>query len=112
MKLDELAAYLESKAKSKRTVFYSDLVTHFALPPLDDAWIDHPLARAFAVLDQQDADAKRPFRTSVVIAKETNMPGSGYFKSLSALKGVRTNTEKQRLEVFARELQAAMDYPW
>ena len=72
----------------------------------------HPLQTAFDQLDREDAEACRPFRTSVVIAKETNMPGDGFFKSLRELKGVKANSEKQRLEVFTRELTAAMNHKW
>ena len=112
MDLDELARYLEEKAKTKRTVYYSELVSRFRLPPLDGAWMGHPLQRAFDTLDREDAEAHRPFRTSLVIAKETYMPGDGYFKSLFELKGMSAKSEKQRLEVFTQELSAAMKHKW
>jgi len=110
--LDKLARFLEDKAKRKRTVYYSELVTQFGLPPLDGAWIGHPLERAFDKLDREDAGAHRPFRTSLVVSKEKNMPGDGYFKSLSELKGIHAKSEKQRLEAFLQELSAAMNYKW
>ena len=72
----------------------------------------HPLARAFETLDREDAEARRPFRTSMVISNEENMPGDGYFKSLSELKGLHAKSEKQRLEAFSQELSAAMNYQW
>ena len=112
MQLNQLAAYLENKAKSQQTVFYSEVVSHFGLPSLDGAWNNHPLSKAFHVLDQQDANAKRPFRTSVVIGKESNIPGPGYFTSLASLKSVFTNNESQRLTAFTSELKAALAYPW
>jgi hypothetical protein len=48
----------------------------------------------------------------MVVSKEKNMPGDGYFKSLSELKGIHAKSEKQRLEAFLQELSAAMDYKW
>lgn len=112
MDLDKLAKFLEDKARRKRTIYYSELATQFGLPPLDGAWVGHPLARAFDALDREDAEAGRPFRTSMVISREKNMPGDGYFKSLSQLKGVHAKSEKQRLEVFSQELSAAMNHKW
>jgi hypothetical protein len=109
---DKLANFLEDKARRRRTIYYSDLVTQFGLASLDGAWVGHPLARAFDTLDREDAEAGRPFHTSVVISKEKNMPGDGYFKSLSELKGVHAKSEKQRLEAFSQELSAAMNYKW
>jgi hypothetical protein len=110
--LDKLARFLEDKARRKRTIYYSELVTQFGLPPLDGAWLGHPLERAFDALDREDAMAQRPFRTSMVISKEKNMPGDGYFKSLFELKGIHAKSEKQRVEAFSRELSAAMSYKW
>jgi hypothetical protein len=110
--LDKLAKFLEDKARRRRTVYYSELVTQLGLPPLDGAWIGHPLERAFDALDREDAEAHRPFRTSMVVSKEKNMPGDGYFKSLSELKGIHAKSEKQRLEAFLQELSAAMNYKW
>jgi hypothetical protein len=72
VQLNQLAAYLEGKAKARRTAYYGEVVAHFGLPALDGAWTSHPLCHAFGVLDAQDAEAKRPFRTSVVVAKESN----------------------------------------
>ena len=112
MDLDKLARFLEDKARRKRTIYYSELVTQFGLPPLDGAWVGHPLERAFDALDREDAKAQRPFRTSMVISKEKNMPGDGYFKALFEFKGISAKSEKQRVEAFSRELSAAMSYKW
>ena len=112
MNLDKLAKYLEDRARRRRTVYYSELVEQFGLPPLDGAWIGHPLERAFDALDREDAEKQRPFRTSMVISKEKNMPGDGYFKALAELKGIHTKSDNQRLEAFSKELSAAMNYKW
>jgi hypothetical protein len=112
MDISKLAARLESAAKRRRTIYYSELVVEFGLPPLDGAWTSHPLSAMFDRLDREDAEANRPFRTSVVIAKELNRPGDGFFKSLFELKHVSAKSENQKMEVFAREFQAASQYPW
>jgi hypothetical protein len=110
MDLDKLAKFLEDKARRRRTIYYSELVEQFGLPPLEGAWIGHPLERAFDALDREDASANRPFRTSIVIAKDKNMPGDGYFKSLSELKGITAKSENQRLQAFSQERAAAINH--
>lgn len=112
MNLDKLARFLEDRAKRKRTVYYSELVTQFGLPPLEGGWMGHPLERAFDALDKEDAAANRPFRTSMVISKDNNIPGNGYFKSLFDLKGISAKSEKQRIAAFSQELTAAMNHKW
>lgn len=112
MNLDKLAKFLEDRARRKRTVYYSELVEQFGLPPLDGAWMGHPLERAFDALDREDAEKQRPFRTSMVVSKEKNMPGDGYFKALAELKGISAKSAKQRIETFSKELSAAMSYKW
>ena len=112
MNLHDLAGFLEDRARRRRTVYYSELVAQFGLSPLDGTWTGHPLERAFDSLDREDAERNRPFRTSMVISKEKNMPGDGYFKALADLKGIHAKTEKQRLEAFSRELSAAMNFKW
>ena len=104
MDLDKLGQHLEGIAKKGRPIYYADLVTQFNLPPLDGAWTSHPLCAAFGHLDREDAEAKRPFRTSVVIAKELNRPGDGFFKSLFELKRISAKSENQKMEIFLREL--------
>jgi hypothetical protein len=37
MQLGDLGSFLEAKARSQHTVFYSEVVAHFGLPPLDGA---------------------------------------------------------------------------
>lgn len=39
----------------------------------------HRLQQAFDALDREDAEAHRPFRTSLVIAKETDMLSAAIF---------------------------------
>lgn len=108
-----IGAVLEATAKDHRVMNYGRLAEQFNLPPLDGAWSAHPLSSIFEVLDQEDAAANRPFRTSVVVAVETNTPGSGYFEALERLKNILDpGTPAARDALWADELQAAYNYPW
>ncbi|HOW75102.1 MAG TPA: hypothetical protein P5102_09780 [Candidatus Competibacteraceae bacterium] len=106
-----IGLFLEEQARKRRTVYYSDIVARFGLPPMDGLWLNHPLSEIFDVLDQEDAMSNRPFRSAVVISKERNMPGNGFFEALERLRGIQTSNE-QRLEAFTRELEATFGYPW
>lgn len=107
-----IGLFLEERARNRRTVYYSEVVDRFGLPPLDGAWLSHPLSGIFEVLDQEDARNHRPFRSVVVISRQRNMPGDGFFEALGRLRGIQTSNEQQRLEAFSRELTATFDYPW
>lgn len=109
----QLAALLEATAKRGDVIHYSDIVRQFGLPPLDGAWGAHPLSKLFEYIDQQDSTANRPFRTSVVVAKESGGPGSGFFEALERLKGIQDpRTPVAREAIWLREIQACYQYPW
>ena len=109
----EIAAHLESLATRSGVTTYGAIVERFGLPPLDGAWSAHPLSEIFEVLDQQDAAANRPFRTSVVIAQELNRPGDGYFEALERLKGLPDpRTPNARDALWTAELNSAYNHPW
>ena len=112
MDIDKLARYLEERARKGQPVYYGEVASHFGITEDLHPWINNPLCQAFGILDREDADKKRPFRTSMVIAKETNMPGQGFFTALHELRGIVANNEMKRLEVFTEEINAAMAYPW
>ena len=108
-----VGAALESTAKNSGLTNYSIIARQFNLPSMDGAWSAHPLSQIFEVLDQQDAAANRPFRTSVVVAIDTNRPGAGLFEALERLKGIADpGTPAARDAVWAAELQAAHAHPW
>ena len=108
----QVGLFLEEQAGKRCTVYYSDIVAHFGLPSLSIPWPYHPLSEIFEVLDQEDTMSNRPFRSAVVISKEREMPGNGFFEALERLRGIQTSNEQQRLEVFVRELEATFRYPW
>lgn len=112
LQLDQLARYLEGKARAKKPVTYREVVDHFELEPLTEAWTTHSLAGAFEQLDQQDANADRPFRTAMVYSKERSMPGPGFFHSLETRKGIVALNDDRRLEVYTHEYKATIAYNW
>ena len=108
-----VGAFLVGILKRKQTTNYSAVAAQFGLPEFDGAWGAHPLSEIFEVLDQQDANANRPFRTSVVITVSNNSPGKGLFEALSRLKGIPDpNTPRARERLWLDELNAAYAYPW
>lgn len=108
-----IGALLESVAKRKGQIHYSQIVEQFDLPSLDGAWSSHPLSQIFEVLDQQDAAANRPFRTSVVVLVESNRPGNGFYEALHRLKNIPDpKAPAARDTVWAREMRAAHSYKW
>lgn len=108
-----IGSNLESVAKKGGTTSYGELVREFHLPPLDGAWTAHPLAQIFEVIDREDAAAKRPFRTSVVVGQSSDMPGAGFFEALERLKGVSDpRSPDARLAVWTSEVNAAHAYAW
>jgi hypothetical protein len=110
-----IGTYLEAALKSKRPrpTYYKDVASHFGLPEFDGAFHAHPLSQIFEVLDQQDAIANRPFRTSVVVAVTTNRPGQGFYEALERLKGKPDpKTDDAREQLWLSELNDAYRYPW
>jgi hypothetical protein len=103
--MKEIADFLEAKAKTDEFVYYSDLAARFGLPPMNGAWSAHPLCDIFGQLDQYDEANKRPYRTSLVIGKETNMPGQGFFDTLNRLRGIDLpKNEDQKYKVWLNEV--------
>jgi hypothetical protein len=110
-----VGSYLESRLKSRphKPATYSEIATNFGLPNFDGAWAAHPLSAIFEVLDQQDANANRPFRTSVVIGINSNAPGPGLYEALERLKSIPDpKTKTAREQLWISELNAAYIYPW
>lgn len=108
-----IGLYLESVAKSRGLTSYGELVRKFDLPQLDGAWAAHPLAEIFELIDQQDALAERPFRTSVVVSQTTKVPGAGFYEALERLKGIPDpRSPDARFDLWIIEINAAHAYAW
>jgi hypothetical protein len=101
----ELGAFLEQVAATGNPITYSEVVQHFSdLPPLNGAWASHPLCHLFGELDRDDNRHGRPFRTAMVVSREKNIPGDGFFKTLAELRGTAIIKADQE-EVWVSELQ-------
>ncbi|HXM80426.1 MAG TPA: hypothetical protein VN929_00700 [Burkholderiales bacterium] len=110
----DIGRFLEELARRKTTTTYGELAERFGFPPMEGAWSAHPLSQVFDSLDQQDAAASRPFRTSVVIRRDRNIPGDGYFESLARVKtnGISAKTDRAKEKVWLDELKAAYAFRW
>ena len=108
---NEVGRFLEDRVRKLGTeavIFYNQLAAHFELPEVDERWAQHPLCKLFDALDKEDAAKGRPFRTVLVVSKDKNMPGQGFFNTVAALREPKPhlNTEMERLQFFVSELNA------
>jgi hypothetical protein len=102
----QVGEFLEERVRrlgENAPIFYGDLANHLSLPPVTNAWSEHPLCAIFDQLDEDDAKHNRPFRTALVISRERNMPGEGFFKTYlrlhSQIQPPKTEAAKMRLYV-------------
>jgi hypothetical protein len=112
---DKIGRYLESRAREsgeERFVFYNDLAALFKLPEVDERWQQHPLCGIFDELDYEDNQKNRPFRTALVVSRAKNIPGPGFFKTVSLLRKPtpKLNTYFERMKFLGNELQALEKY--
>lgn len=110
-----VGSHLESilKVRPQTITYYGKVASHFGLPEFDGAWSSHPLCQIFEVLDQQDANASRPFRTSVVVSAMNKVPGLGLYEALERLKGIPDpKTKNARDQLWLAELNNAYNYSW
>ena len=102
----DLASFLEATIKRSAPITYTDVVNHFKdLPQLTGNWLAHPLCPMFGELDEEDHARGFPFRTAIVMAKERNMPGPGFFNTMSRLRQ-RKILEKDKQSIWISELSA------
>lgn len=112
---DTVGSHLESilNSKPQDITYYGKVASLFGLPEFDGAWSSHPLSKIFEVLDKQDANANRPFRTSVVISATSKAPGPGLYEALERLKGIPDpKTKNAREKLWISELNMAYAYAW
>ena len=108
---NEIGRFLEGRVQAhgiNGIIFYNDLAAHFALPEVDERWQQHPLCKVFDVLDHEDARKRRPFRTVLVVSRDKNRPGQGFFNTVLMLRkpALRLTTEMEKWVFFTDELQA------
>lgn len=109
--------FLEQVASHQRYVTYSTLVEGFRNKP-KKGLMHYPeivriRAEALEEFNRSDADAGRPFVTSVVLeAGEAMLPRKPYFVALAVARSIEIRTPEQAREAHAREYEAAHAYPW
>lgn len=109
-KADQIGEFLEAQARKNCPLTYGQLLEAFPdLPPLTGAWLSHPLCDIFGQLDAQDHAAGRPFRTVLVFAKETSIPGQGFFDTLARYRKQKI-AKSQQIDVWVKEIKAIKAY--
>lgn len=107
---DIVASFLEKRATldfNRAPIFYNDLASKLGFPPVDQYWVLHPFCGIFDQLDREDVSAGHPLRTALVISKERGLPGEGFFKTMSLLRGQKKPATKdtEQLRLWTEELQ-------
>lgn len=111
--LSEMGDYLVQHAQNGTIVCYSEIDEHFRIPKTYK-WKEHPLFLIYGNIDQEDINAHRPLRTSVIVHKageKKTVPSEGYFKKLSYYRNIpiaKTAADKRR--VHAAELEALRNF--
>jgi len=104
----DVGQFLEEKAKLGEPVYYSDVLNRFPdMPPFTGEWMLHPLCRMFGELDDEDKNKRLPFRTALVIAKQTMMPGQGFFDRLIKLRGPLT---EDKMTTWVKEFRSVLEH--
>ena len=110
--LNQLGEFLENRAKRCEPIFYNELAMIFGLPPVTEAWSSHPLCELFDTLDVADQQAGSPFRTALVVGKQTSIPGDGFFKTLNRLRNTPypIRDELKKMEIWKGEFDRLIDF--
>ncbi|WP_157463028.1 hypothetical protein [Curvibacter gracilis] len=111
MTIGQYLQQILSDPKHDGVITYGDLAHRFDLPIPDQNYQGHPFANLFHLLDQEDADFNRPFRTSAVVSKNQGRPGPGFFTALKNMKNI-SSTAATRDEVWLKEWNAARQFEW
>src|SRR4051812_1937936 len=105
---EHLMCLLREK-RARAPITYNELADALDQPRVSGPWPLHPFCDAFGLLDKEDADAGRPFRTALVFNNAKDMPGEGFFFTLQKLKGIKIpRDENQRKTIYVEELGKAM----
>jgi hypothetical protein len=106
----DVARFLEAQAKLGAPITYSAVTKKFPdLGELGPHWKSHPLCGIFGELDDEDHRKQRPFRTALVVGKESGRPGQGFFETVSNLRN-QTILQSERDTVWAKEFETLIAY--
>ena len=101
-----VAEVLEARLRTEQTMTYTELANQLSVKEPVYPFPNNPLAGIFGELEAEDAANHRPLRISVVISKELNMPGPGFFATLDRLHQTKTSKE-DRLARWLAEYKSA-----
>lgn len=106
---EQLADSLEQKARDRKTVTYNELAAELGLPRVNNMFANHPFSDFFEQIDAVDSLERQPFRTALVVQKTSGRPGSGFFKSLSLLRGIEI-TQSSEEQIWQSEIDRLFTY--
>jgi predicted transcriptional regulator len=106
---EQVTGVLERHAAAGTMIGYNELAEELALPPVNNLFHNSPLNLFFQQIDADDAEEQRPFRTAVVVQKGTKRPGSGFYRSLEALRGIAISAEDE-ISVWKKEISDLTTY--
>jgi len=93
-------------AKASKTLFYSEVAPTVGLD-ISDYSDRNKLASLLADISTHEYNNKRPLLSAIVITKDNNYPGNGFFELATDL-GVQTDHDN--LKFFAKECRNVFDY--
>jgi hypothetical protein len=106
VEVDRLRALLVAHARAGTVITYGEIAAVFGA-----AWTQGygaSLKRALNLLGKGNQEAGEPFLMTLVVNKETGLPGKGFY--LTA--GISPIDEADKREIFARERLRCHQWPW
>ena len=108
-----VGAYLEQLASTGMVVAYSDVSDHFRLPK-NMPWLQNPLYKVFGQLINEDINAHRPLRVSIVVQKKKDkktIPSNSYFATIARIRNMQIpSTQAEKKIIHDTELKATMQF--
>ena len=100
---EDVASALERRAADQELVTYNDFAKEVGLLPVNNLFSNSTLKLFFEQIDYDDAEEHRPFRTAVVVQKGSRRPGSGFFRSIEMLRGIKI-AKSEESDVRSKEI--------
>jgi hypothetical protein len=97
---------LQQIARERETVYYSEIAPVLGIDT-GDPYFGVRIGRILDEVNHAEHAAGRPLLSAVVIAKETGMPGEGFF---TCARDLRRYSVRDDLAYWVEELQRVHDY--
>jgi hypothetical protein len=108
--IDTFRSYLTNYCLLGIPRYYSTIILHFQLPPIQGNCGQHILITMLKQLQAEDIAAGRPLLCSIVVRKADGLPGKGFYVSVKNNLGISAKTNFERRQVFRRESIMARRY--